>query len=280
MAYGVGMTINHASQTTLITGASSGIGSALARELAGRGSDLVLVARRTERLEALADELSRAHGVSVETVSADLTRPGAGRELAAEVDRRGIRVTSLVNNAGVGADGAFRDQDPVELERMLALNVSALVDVSRAFVGRLSDVRGGYLVNIASMAAYQPIPGMAVYAASKAFVLSFTEALWWETRGSGLRTMAFSPGLTRTEFFDGIGTEGYPVSGIQTPEDVAAALVGALDRRRSTPSTMSRPSNVFATSLTRFLTRRAAVAATAVGARSAELMGKRSSVKH
>ncbi|WP_051049561.1 SDR family NAD(P)-dependent oxidoreductase [Nocardiopsis ganjiahuensis] len=273
------MTIDHAAQTTLITGASSGIGAAVARELAARGSDLVLVARRTERLEALSAELRAAHGVGAETVPADLTRPGAGRELAAEVDRRGIRVTGLVNNAGIGADGAFRDQDPAELERMLALNVSAVVDVSRAFVGRLTEARGGYLVNIASMAAYQPIPGMAVYAASKAFVLSFTEALWWETRGSGLRTMAFSPGLTRTEFFDGIGDEGYPNSGFQTPEQVAAALVRALGRRRSTPSTVSRPGNVFATSVARFLSRRAAVSATATAARSAELMGKRGSVK-
>ena len=273
------MTINHTTQTVLITGASSGIGAAVARELATRGSDLVLVARRTERLEALSAELRAAHGVEVQTVSADLTRPGAGRELAAEVDRRGLRVTGLVNNAGIGADGAFRDQDPVELERMLALNVSALVDVSRAFVGRLTEKPGGYLVNIASMAAYQAIPGMAVYAASKAFVLGFTEALWWETRDSGLRTMAFSPGLTRTEFFDGIGEEGYPNSAFQTPEQVAVALVRALDRRRSTPSALSRPSNGLATAVTRFLSRRAAVSATAVAARSAALMGKRGSVK-
>ncbi len=234
----------------------------------------MLVARRTERLEELSADLRASHGVGVETIPADLARPGAGRELSEEVDRRGLRVTGLVNNAGVGADGAFHDQDPVELQRMLALNVSAVVDVSRAFVGRLTERPGGYLVNVASMAAYQPIPGMAVYAASKAFVLDFTEALWWETRGSGLRTMAFSPGLTRTEFFDGIGDEGYPSSGFQTPEQVATALVRALDRRRSAPSALSRPGNVFATALTRFLSRRAAVSATAVAAGSAVLMGK------
>lgn len=273
------MTINHAAQTALITGASSGIGAAVARRLAARGSNLVLVARRAERLEALSAELSSAHGVEAVTVSADLTRPGAGRELAAEIDRRGVRVTSLVNNAGLGADGAFRDQDPDELERLVALNVAAVVDVSRAFVGRLTEESGGYLVNVASMAAFQPVPGMAVYAASKAFVLSFSEALWWETRESGLRTMAFSPGLTRTEFFDGIGTEGYPTRTFQTPDQVAVALVRALDRRRSTPSAMSRPSNVLAASLSRFFSRRATVSVTAGAARSAELMGKKSSVK-
>jgi short-subunit dehydrogenase len=273
------MTINHASQTTLITGASSGIGAAVARELAARGSNLVLVARRAERLEALSAELSADHGTRVETVCADLTRPGAGRELAAETDRRGIRVTSLVNNAGFGADGAFRDQDPDEMERLIALNVTAVVDVSRAFLDRLTEESGGYLVNVASMAAFQPIPGMAVYAASKAFVLNFSEALWWETRESGLRTMVFSPGLTRTEFFDGIGTEGYPTRTFQTPDQVAVALVRALDRRRSAPSTMSRLSNVFAASASRLLSRRASVSATAVAAGSRRLMGKKGSVR-
>ncbi|SHK41259.1 hypothetical protein SAMN05421803_11978 [Nocardiopsis flavescens] len=265
------MTIDHASQTALITGASSGIGAALARALAARGSGLVLVARRAERLESLAAELRGAHGVRVETVSADLARPGAGRALAAEVDRRGIRVTALVNNAGIGADGPFADQDPEEMEALLALNVTALVDVSRAFVGRLDE--GGYLVNIASMAAYQPIPGMAVYAASKAFVLSFTEALWWETRGQGPRTLVFSPGLTRTEFFDGIGTEGYPAD-FRTPDQVAAALVRVLDRRRSVPGAFGRAADAVGATLSRVLGRRAAVLVTARVAGSAGLMRK------
>jgi short-subunit dehydrogenase len=194
-----------------------------------------------------------------------------GEDEAAEVDRRGIRVTSLVNNAGIGADGAFADQDPDELEALLALNVTALVDVSRAFIGRLDP--GGYLVNIASMAAYQPIPGMAVYAASKAFVLSFTEALWWETRGRGPRTLAFSPGLTRTEFFDGIGADGYE-GRFQTPDEVAAALVRALERRRSAPSALSRAANAAATALTGLLGRRTAVLTTARVAGSAGLMRK------
>ncbi|UOE21290.1 SDR family oxidoreductase [Thermobifida halotolerans] len=268
------MAVDHSSQTTLITGASSGIGAALARRLAERGTDLVLVARRTERLDALATELRETHGVRVETVPADLGRPGAGRDLAAEVDRRGVRVTSLVNNAGVGSDGAFADQDPAELEALLTLNVVALVDITRAFIDRLSRGQGGYLVNIASAAAYQPIPGMAVYAASKAFVLNFTEALWWETRGSGLRTLAFSPGLTRSEFFDAIGTEGYG-NGFQTPDEVAQALVRALDRRRSVPSAVSRASTAVSAGLSRLLGRRTAVSATARMAGSAALMGKR-----
>ncbi|WP_285758438.1 SDR family NAD(P)-dependent oxidoreductase [Nocardiopsis ansamitocini] len=268
------MTVDHSAQTTLITGASSGIGAALARRLAKRGSNLVLVARRAERLEALAAELRSSHGVVVETVSADLGRPGAGRALAAEIDRRGIRVTSLVNNAGVGADGAFRDQAPEELDALVALNVTAVVDVTRAFLDRLCENSGGYLVNVASAAAYQPIPGMAVYAASKAFVLNFTEALWWETRGSGLRTMAFSPGLTRTEFFDAIGTEGYE-GGFQTPDEVALALVLALDRRRSAPSAVAQTSITAASVLNGLLSRRASLLVTARVAGSPGLMRKR-----
>ena len=268
------MSIDHTSQTTLITGASAGIGAALARRLAERGTDLVLVARRTERLDALATELREEHGVRVDTVSADLGRPDAGRELAAEVDRRGLRVTGLVNNAGIGSDGAFADQEPERIEALLTLNVTALVDVTRAFVGRLSAAPGGYLVNVASAAAYQPIPGMAVYAASKAFVLNFTEALWWETRESGLRTLAFSPGLTRSEFFDGIGTDGYG-GGFQTPDEVARALVRALDRRRSVPSAVSRMSTAVSAGAVRLLGRRTAVLGTASAAGSATLVRKR-----
>lgn len=267
------MAVDHSFQTTLITGASSGIGATLARGLAERGSDLVLVARRVERLEALATELRGAHGVGVETVSADLGRPGAGRDLAAEIDRRGLRVTSLVNNAGFGMDGAFRNQAPDELEALIALNVTAVVDVTRAFVDRLCENGDGYLVNIASLGAYSPTPGLAVYAASKTFVLNFTEALWWETRGSGLRTMAFSPGLTRTEFFDEIGTEGY-TSGFQTPEEVALALMRALDRRRSVPSVLSRTSHALLSLAGRLLSRRAAVLVAARLGGAAELMRK------
>jgi hypothetical protein len=254
--------VDYSAQTTLVTGASSGIGVAFARRLAARGSDLVLVARRQDRLDALADELRAAHGVRVEVIACDLTQPRPGRILADELDRRGVQVTSLVNNAGFGTDGAFLDEDPDRLADLVALNIAAVVDLTRTFLRPLTDAGTGILVNVASMAAYQPIPGMAVYAASKAFVLSLTEALWWETRGSGLRTIALSPGLTRTEFFDVIGTEQYSGS-FQTPDEVVDAALRALDRRRPGPSTLTRRANVVATTLTRFLSRRAAVLAAA-----------------
>ena len=263
--------INWTTQTTLITGASSGIGAALAHALAGRGSDLVLVARRLDRLEDLAAALRTRFGTRVEVVALDLGRPAPGAALADELARRGVRVTSLVNNAGSGTDGPFRDEDPATQAALIALNVTAVVDVTRALVGQLTEAGHGVLVTTASMAAYQPIPGMAVYAASKAFVLSFTEALWWEMRGTGVRTLAFSPGLTRTEFFDAIGTDQYG-GGFQSPEDVAEALVRALDRRRSVPSALSRRANVAAPLVGRLLSRRATVLATARLAGSQRLM--------
>ena len=176
--------IDYSRQTTLITGASSGIGVEFARHLAHRGSDVVLVGRRQDRLEELAAELQAAYGVRAVPVALDLSAPDAGRVLAAEVDRRGLSVTSLINNAGFGADGPFHEQDPDRLRDLLTVNVVGLVDVTRALIGSLRAADHGVLINIASMAAYQPIPAMAVYAASKAFVLSFTEALWGEARGT------------------------------------------------------------------------------------------------
>ncbi|KGM13187.1 SDR family NAD(P)-dependent oxidoreductase [Cellulomonas bogoriensis] len=265
--------LDHSTQTTIVTGASSGIGAALARRLAARGSDLVLVARRVDRLEHLAAELRSAHGTRVEVVGLDLAAPHPGATLAAELDRRGVRVTSLVNNAGFGTDGAFADDDPEQLASLVAVNVGAVVDLTRAFVGQLSAAGTGYLVNIASVAAYQPIPGMAVYAASKAFVLSFTEALWWELRGTGVRTLVFSPGLTSTEFFDQIGTAQYG-DDFQSPEQVADAVLRSLDGRRAGPSTTARRRDALAAAVVRLLSRRAAVVAAARFAGADRLMDR------
>lgn len=199
--------VDYRGRTTLITGASSGLGAEFARQLAARGSDLVLVARREDRLKALAGQLSAAHGVAVEPIAMDLSVDGCGELLAAEVDRRGITLSSVINNAGFGTYGRFHDEDPQRLRQEVGLDVMAVVDISRAFIGRLRSRGEGVLVNVASMAYYQPVPNMAVYGASKAFVLSFTEALWQESHGTGLRVIALSPGATKTEFFDVVGTE-------------------------------------------------------------------------
>ncbi|MGW6707356.1 SDR family NAD(P)-dependent oxidoreductase [Streptomyces sp. NPDC054956] len=232
--------VDYRGQTTLITGASSGLGEEFARRLAARGSDLVLVARREDRLRRLAAELSAEYGVQVTPVPMDLGADRVGELLAAEVARLGITVTGVVNNAGFGTFGPLHLEDPERLRQELAVNVGAVVDISRAFIGPLRAHGKGILVNVASMGAYQPIPHMAVYGATKAFVLSFTEALWYESRGTGLRVLALSPGATRTEFFDTLGNQDVNAgTRFQTCEDVVLTTLKALDRRNPGPSVIS-----------------------------------------
>ncbi len=252
------MPVDYKHQTTVITGASSGIGAAFARELARRGSDVVLVARRRDRLDALAVELREAHRITATVIPLDLSAPAAGRALATQVAERGLSVTSLINNAGFATDGPFHDEDAARLTEEINVDVANLVDITRAFIGPLRVAGTGVLVNVASMAAYQPIPGMAVYAASKAFVLSFTEALWHESRGTGLRVLSFAPGLTRTEFFDVLGSAGYK-GRYQTPEQVVTAALHSLDRGNRQPSVTSGRMNSLSTTAARLLSRRRTV---------------------
>ena len=246
--------IDFSSQTTLVTGASSGIGAAFARELARRRSDVVLVARRLDRLTALAAELESRHGIRATAIPLDLRIPRAGRALAAELADRGIAITGLVNNAGFGTDGPFHEEHPEVVADEITVDVANLVDITHAFIGPLRSAGRGILVNVASMAAYSPTPGMAVYSASKAFVLNFTEALWFESRGTGLRVLSLAPGLTRTEFFDVLGSGAYR-GPYQTPERVVRTAMRALDRGRG-PSVQSGLLNALAVALPRLLTRR------------------------
>ena len=254
------MAVDYRGQTTLITGASSGIGAAFAREFARRGSDVVLVARRLDRLEKLAAELSTTYGIRATAIPLDLSRPAAGQALAAEVGRRGLTVTSLVNNAGFGTFGPFHTEDPGRLQEEINVDIANVVDISRVFIERLRAAGTGVLINVASMAAYHPVPNMAVYAAAKAFVLSFTEALWRESLGTGLRVIALSPGATRTEFFDVVGTDAADGGAArQSPEAVVATVLRALDRRTPPPSVISGRLNGVMMNLSRFLSRRRAV---------------------
>ncbi|MFR9780689.1 SDR family NAD(P)-dependent oxidoreductase [Micromonospora sp. MS34] len=190
-----------------MTGASAGIGAEFARQVAARGSDVVLVAQRLDRLKRLAGELGPAYGITATPVAMDLATPGVGAALDAALTVRGLTVTSLIDNAGFGTNAAFHREDSQRLADEIAVNVTSLVDLSRAFIERLRTHGRGVLVNVASVAAYQPTPTMAVYGATKAFVLSFTEAVWYESRNTGLRVMALSPGATETEFFDVAGAQ-------------------------------------------------------------------------
>lgn len=224
-------TVDYRNQTTIITGASAGLGVQFARQLAARGSNLVLVARRADRLETLATELRVAHGVTVTVVPLDLTTADAAAELHAQLDALGVSPTGLVNNAGFGTFARFHTEDHARIADEIALNIQSLVALTREFIEPLRASGSGILINVASTAAYQPVPNMAVYAATKAFVLSFTEALWYESLPTGLKVLALSPGATQTEFFDVVGTEGAKVGSFQTAEHVVGLAIRALDRR-------------------------------------------------
>lgn len=254
------MPFDYSQQTVIITGASSGIGAAFARALAGRGASLVLVARRLDRLDAVAAQLRDQHGVAIETIRTDLASATAAADLRAEISRRGIAVTAVINNAGFGTFGPFAEDDSAHLAKEIAVDVAAPVSVSSAFLPDLRAARSGFLINVASLAAYASTPRMAVYAAAKAFVLSFTEALWAEERDSGVTVFALSPGATSTEFNAVVGTED-ATSGtkMRTPEQAVATALRHLERRSPGPSVIDGAANRLSPLLGRLLTRRAAV---------------------
>jgi hypothetical protein len=185
---------------TLVTGASSGIGAELARVFAARGHHVVLTARRRDRLEALGREIETAHRGRAEIVAADLADPDGPDALMREVEGRGIALTNLVNNAGFGLRGAFAGQPLDEVMGMLALNVTALTRLTHLALPAMLARGDGGIMNVASTAAFQAGPNMAVYYATKAYVLSFSEALHEEVRERGVRVTALCPGPTRSEF--------------------------------------------------------------------------------
>ena len=234
--------MQYAHTTALVTGASSGIGAEFARTLAHRGADLVLVARRGDLLETGASEIRSSSGRAVHTIAMDLTTDGAGYDLARRVSSIGLTVDTVINAAGTGRTEPFATSDAAALHQQLALNVHAVVDVSHAFLPQLVSSGRGALVNIASLTGYMPVPGMAVYAASKAFVIRFTEALAHEMRTSGVTVLAVSPGPTQTEFYAGSGTATAGVR-FQTPAQVVATALSALEQRRPPVSVVSGAGN-------------------------------------
>ena len=225
-----------ASSTCLVTGASSGIGADIARSLAGRGRGLVLVARRVDRLEELADELGRGHGVRVELLAADLGEAGARAEMVREVDRLGLTVDVLVNNAGFGTGGLFQDLEADREVEMVRVNAEAVVDLCGRFVPAMVARGAGGVLNVASTAAFQPLPRQATYGATKAFVLSFTDALHADLMGTGVTATSLCPGPVRTEFVEtaGIASEAENLPSVfwADSESVAEEGVRGLERGR------------------------------------------------
>ena len=253
-------TLDYHNHTILITGASSGIGATFARALASRGASLVLVARRRDRLDALATELTAAHGVTATAITQDLGSPAVGVELAAAVASAGLHVTGIINNAGFGTFGDFVDEAPDRLAQEIAVDISAPVQISSAFLPDMVKAGTGFLINVASMAAYTPTPRMAVYGAAKAFMLSFTESLWAENRTTGVTVFALSPGATSTEFNAVVGTDDATAGArMRTPEDVVATALAHLDRRNPGPSVIDGSSNRIGASIGRVMSRRGTV---------------------
>ena len=187
-------------QTALITGASSGIGLEFSKLFARDGYDLVLVARSTQKLEALASELKQAHGVQVIVLPVDLSQAGAAQKVFDTVQARGLDIHTLINNAGFGVHKPLADADPQETAQMLQVNIVALTELTRLFLPGMLARKAGRVLNVGSTGSFAPAPYMAAYAASKAYVLSFSEGLSEELRGSGVTVTALCPGVTPTGF--------------------------------------------------------------------------------
>lgn len=218
----------------IVTGASGGLGLAFARELARRGYHLILVARSQPRLETAAQALA-ATGRSVRVVPLDLSLPDAASQLVAQTDVWGVVPEVLINNAGCGDWGRFFDRPLDPIDAMVRLNVSSLVQLSHHYGRRMRDRRHGYLLHVASTAAFQPVPSYAAYAATKAFVLSFSRALDYEGRKHGVSSTALCPGPTDTDFFR---AAGQPLNAILRtillrPDRVARQGLDAMFRRRA-----------------------------------------------
>jgi short-subunit dehydrogenase len=226
-------------KVSLITGATNGIGEAVARLLAGRKHNILLVARSEEKLKKLCEELSAKHGIQAHYIAADLSKPSAPSYIFEECGRKELSVSILINNAAVGSSGEFVKNNLQSELDMLYLNTQAMVALCSLFLPAMVADKSGTIINIGSLASFFPSPYMAVYAASKAFVRSFTEALTEECRPYNVFVMLFCPGLTSTNFMNTPANDnewGKSLTAgayIQTPEQVAAELIRALENRNS-----------------------------------------------
>lgn len=239
---------------TLITGASSGIGEVFANEFAARGSNLILVARSETKLTALAEKLQKEHGVLAKVMVSDLSQKGSPMELYQQCVQLGLSVDILINNAGFATHGLFEQLSGPRQHDEVMLNVMAVVDLTHLFLPDMLKRKSGVVINVASTAAFQPLPNMAVYGATKAFVLSFTEALWEENRKRGVQFFALCPGSTETEFFNVVGADEASVGKRDTPENVVQVALRSLQAKKvyAIPGFM----NYISAQMSRFFTRK------------------------
>jgi len=217
----------------LITGASSGIGAAFARKLSALGMHLVLTARREDLMRELADELDTRHGTRTEVIVADLSEGDAPGKLVEEIERRGIDIELLVNNAGFAIVGDQEHTDIDRVQAMLQLNVAAVTELTHRLLRPMLQRGHGAVINVSSVTGFQPVAYMGAYAASKAFVLHFSEALWSEVRDQGVTVMALCPGATRTSFFEVAGVPGWlKKRSCQDPDRVVRGALKGLEKGR------------------------------------------------
>ncbi|HSS21954.1 MAG TPA: SDR family oxidoreductase [Pyrinomonadaceae bacterium] len=219
--------------TAIITGASSGIGEEFARKLAARGRNVLLVARSEDKLITLCNELGRSNSIRAQYVALDLSQPDAPRHLFEEAEKRGLTIDMLVNNAGFGSMDEFSKLELARELNMIDLNVRALVELTYRFLLPMIERRQGTIINVASTAGFQPVPFMATYAATKAFVLSFSEALWEENRRHGINVLALCPGVTDTNFFEAARGFKPPARVAQTAGEVVDTALRGLAHGRS-----------------------------------------------
>ncbi|MBX6388700.1 MAG: SDR family NAD(P)-dependent oxidoreductase [Frankia sp.] len=240
-------------QTALVTGASSGIGLALAEAFAQRGADLVIAALPDDKLRAAAAWLRRRYPVTVHAIGVDLAVEEGPDKLAARLAELGLTVDILVNNAGFGVYGPYHTLDMEQNHREILLLCAAVERLTHHFLPGMLERGRGTLINLSSVTAFQSVPPMAVYAAAKAFVLSFTVALWAEYRDSGVRILALCPAQTDTDFCAEVGVEINPAGRLRTPEEVVATAFRAL--RRGVPYAVDGRRHALTAAATRFLPR-------------------------
>lgn len=242
---------DYSNKTALITGASAGIGVEFAKQLAARGCSVILVARRKDRLEELASKL-QVGNVKAHVCEADLAKPEAVKEIREFVDANNLKVDVLINNAGFGTYGPFLEQQASRELEEVAVNVTSVVALCHEFVPQMARRGHGAVINVSSIAGFQPLGYMAVYGATKAFVLSFSEALWAELSPHKIRVLAVCPGPVSTEFFKVAGNN--PTGAIETVEHCVKVALRALDKKRSFVVT-GGISNSVMTKVSRFMSR-------------------------
>ncbi|WP_128893727.1 SDR family NAD(P)-dependent oxidoreductase [Longirhabdus pacifica] len=240
------------SKAALITGASSGIGEQFAESLAKKGMNLVLTARNKTSLQQLADQLSKTYHIKTTVITADLSKEYASNIIVNELKEKEIHIDMLINNAGFGTTGEFISNEMEKDHEQVMVNVTAVVDLTHLLLPAMVQKGEGTIINVASVVAFQPVPIMSVYAATKAFVLSFSESLWAEYKKKGIQVTAICPGSTKTNFFTSVGDPTPKHS--RTPLQVVNAALAAVEKGK--PVVVDGAKNVLLTVSPRFLPRK------------------------